>query len=65
MEDVFNIRYNSKMDRLELKKERKSKKIHEFIFRHKFMSVISGCFLLFLVIDFYLVYSFMKILGNI
>lgn len=65
MEDVFNIKYNTKMDRLEIRKGRKCNLIYRFICRHRFILTISGCLLIFSIIDFYLVYSFMKILGNI
>ncbi len=65
MEDVFKIRYNTKLDKLEMPKEKKGKKIIKFIDTHKFISIIFGSFVIFSGINFYLIFSFMKILGNI
>ncbi len=65
MEDVFNIKYNTKLDRLEIQKENKKTRIWKFIQKHKFMSVVFISFLTLSSINFYLIYSFMKILENI
>lgn len=65
MENVFNVKYNTKMDRLKIEKERKKSKIYKFIQKHKFISIIFvSCFTL-STINFYLIYSFMKILENV
>lgn len=65
MENVFNVKYNTKLDRLELPKERKKYKILNFIENHKFISTIFASFIILSGINFYLIYSFMKILENI
>ena len=65
MENVFNIKYNIKMDKLEVSKERKITKIFKFVQRHKFISVIFASFFALSTINFYLIYSFIKILENV
>lgn len=65
MENVFNIKYNTKLDRLELPKENRKLKIWKFIKSHKLISIILVSFFALSSINFYLIYSFMKILENI
>lgn len=65
MENVFNIKYNTKLDRLEKTNNKAENKIWGFIKNHKFFSIILMSFFIFSCINFYLIYSFMKILENI
>lgn len=65
MENIFNVKYNSKLDRLEIPKETRKFKIFDFFKNHKFFSMIIMSFFIFSGIYFYLVFSFMKILENI
>ena len=65
MENVFNIRYNTKLDRLEIPKERKVMRIFKFIQKHKFISIVSVSFIALSTINFYLIYSFVKVLENV
>ena len=62
MEDVFKIRYNNKLDKLEIPKENKGEKIMN---AHKFIVMIFTSFVIFSGINFYLIYTFFKILGNV
>lgn len=65
MENIFNVKYNSKLDRLEIPNENRKFKILNFFKNHKFFSTILISFLVFSGINFYLIFSFMKILENI
>lgn len=65
MEDVFNIRYNTKLDKLEIIKEKKGKKIFKLLQKHKVLFVVCVSFIGLCTINFYLIFSFMKILENI
>ena len=65
MENVFNVKYNTKLDRLEKTNNKEENKIWRFIKNHKFFSIILMSFFIFSCINFYLIYSFMKILENI
>ena len=65
MEDVFKIRYNNKLDKLEIPKENKGEKIVKFMNAHKFIVMIFTSFVIFSGINFYLIYTFFKILGNV
>ena len=65
MENVFNVKYNTKLDRLEIPKERTTHKVFKFLENHKFISIICASFIILSGINFYLIYSFVKILENI
>lgn len=65
MENVFNVKYNTKLDRLETPKEKSMHKVFKFLENHKFISVIFTSFIILSGINFYLIYSFVKILENI
>lgn len=65
MENVFNSKYDYKIDKLKLAKKRKRKEIHNFIKNNKIFSIIFISFFALSVINFYLIYSFIKILENI
>lgn len=65
MEDVFNIRYNEELDKLQIIKTSKYDKVFRIIQKNKFLSIIFASFISLVGIDFYLIYSFIKILENI
>lgn len=65
MENVFNVKYNTKLDKLEMPKERRTTKIFRFVQKHKFISIVSVSFFALSSINFYLIYSFMRALENI
>ena len=55
---VFNIRYNTELNRLEIRKKNRS--IWEKIQKHNIIS-----FTMFSCLNFFLIYNFMKVLQNI
>lgn len=65
MGDIFNVKYNEKLDRLEIPKEKSAIGLWKFVKKHKFFSSILLSLFIFLGINFYLIFSFMKILENI
>lgn len=65
MENIFNVKYNTKLDRLEIPKEKGKSKLFSFVKNNKFFSIIVVSFLILSGINFYLIYSFMKILEHI
>lgn len=65
MEDVFNINYNTKLDKLEIAKEKRTHKIFKLIKKNKFISLIFASFIFLSLMNFYLIYSFVKILESI
>ena len=65
MEDVFNIRYNTELDKLQIVKQSKGDKLFRILQKHKFLSIAFASFISLLAIDFYLIFSFIKILENI
>lgn len=65
MDNVFSVKYNTKLDKLEMSKERRTIKIFRFAQEHKFISIIFTSFFVLSGINFYLIFSFMKILENV
>lgn len=65
MENVFNIKYDSKLDKVKMPKDRYMNKIFKVIQKNKFITLVFSSFIALSMINFYLIYSFMKILENI
>lgn len=63
MENVFNIKYDSKLDKVKIQKSKY--KIFDIIQKNKFITLIFSSFIALSIINFYLIYSFMKVLENI
>ena len=61
-ENVFNVRYNTKLDKLEL---RKKNKLLDAIHKHKVVSILFTILIMFSCLNFFLIYNFVKILENI
>lgn len=64
-EKFFEVRYNTKLDRLVIKKERWISKLRRIIKTHKFITTVSIAFVMFSIINVAMICSFMKILQNI
>lgn len=62
MENVFNINYNSKLDKLEIIKEKEKYNIFRTVKRNKLISFVLASFIILSIIDFYMIFSFIKIL---
>lgn len=56
---IFNIRYNAKLDKLEMEKENQLKK---WCANHKIMAAIISITILTMGIDIVLIYQFLQIL---
>lgn len=65
MENVFNINYRQEVDRLGIEGGRKENKILKFLKKHKFISITFASFFVLSIVNFYLIFSFMKVLENI
>ena len=65
MDNIFNVKYNTKLDRLEIPKEKEKNTILGFIKNNKFFSIIVTSVLVLSGVNFYLIYSFMRILEHI
>ena len=61
-DNYFNIKYNTTLDRLEV---RKKNKLWEKIKKHKIVSMMVTLLIMFSCLNFLLIYSFIKVLGNI
>ena len=64
-ENFFEVNYNTKLDRLSLKKEGLFYKFRKLIKKHKFMTTVFITFALFSSLNFTMIFSFFRILQNI
>lgn len=65
MENVFNVKYNTRLDRLQIPKKGRIVRLFKFIQRHKFFSIIFTSFFVLSGMNFYLIYNFVKVLETI
>ena len=61
----FEVKYNTKLDKLEIQRESWISKLSKTIKRHKIISTITIAFLMFSTLNIVMIFSFMKILQNI
>ncbi len=64
-DEFFKIRYNTKLNRLQIKKEAWTSRIYEKIKTHKLITTVVLAFLIFSTINIIMIYNFMKILQGI
>lgn len=64
-ENLFEVRYDTKLDRLVIKKAKWSSKVRRWIKTHKLMTTAISTFMMFSILNIVMIYSFMKILQNI
>ncbi len=64
-DEIFQIRYNTKLDRLEMKGESWTSRICKKMKRHKLLTTTIIAFFMFATINFVMISNFMKILQNI
>lgn len=64
-DEIFNIRYNAKLDRLQIKEKGWTTKAQKFFKRHMLISMISILFIMLSAINFLLIYNFFNILEKI
>ena len=68
MEDIFNnsaSKYNEKLDKFDLLRINKKDRIVNIIRRNKFISLVLISLFILSIINFYLIYSFIRILESI
>ena len=64
-EKFFEVMYNTKLNKLVIKKERWVSKIRRLLRTHKFITTVSIAFVRFSIANIIMIYNFMKILQNI
>lgn len=57
-DEIFKIKYNSTVDRLQIPKESLTSRLLHKIKKHKFISMIIMLFFMFSFINFFLIYNF-------
>jgi hypothetical protein len=61
-DEIFNIRYNAKLDRIEIKEENR---ITKFLKKHILLNMFLIAFAILSSVNFLLIYNFFNILKNI
>ena len=64
-DEIFQIRYNTKLNRLQMKGEAWTSKLSKIMKRHKLLTTTLIAFGLFSTINIIMIYSFINILQNI
>lgn len=64
-DEIFQIRYNTKLNRLQIGSERWTSKIHKKIKRHKLLTTIIIALITFSTANIIMIYNFMEILQNV
>ena len=62
---IFNVRYNTRLDRLEIPKENLANKLYKMVKTHKFITATIITFFSFSTLNCILIYNFMQILKTI
>lgn len=63
-DEIFKIKYNSTVDRLQIPRENWTSKLLHKIKKHKFISVVIMLFFMFSFINFFLIYNFVILLQD-
>lgn len=61
----MQIKYNSKLNKIELKKENWTSKVYKTIKKHKLITTVIIAFGMFSTLNAIMIYNFMKIMQNI
>lgn len=64
-EKLYEVMYNTKLDRLVIRKERLISKVKRFVRSHKFITTVSIAFAIFSTANVIMIYSFMKVLQKL
>ena len=64
-DEIFQVRYNTKLDRLEIGHERLGKRLVNTIRKHKLMTVTVITFIVFSTLNIVMICNFLKMLENL
>lgn len=64
-DEIFQIRYNTTLDRLEMKPKRWTSRIKNKMKQHKLLTATLMAFVLFSIINVVMIYNFVNILQNV
>ena len=64
-DNIFNVRYNTKLDRLEFPRQNWKTRLYRVIKEHKFITATVITFFSFSTLNCILIYNFMQILRNV
>ena len=64
-DEIFQIRYNTKLNRLQIGNESWTSKIHRKIKKHKLLTTIIVALIMFSIANIIMIYNFIGILQNL
>lgn len=64
-DEIFQIRYNSNLNRLQIGHQSWTSRLLKTIKRHKFISTVMMAFIIFSIANAIMIFNFMEILKNI
>lgn len=64
-DEIFQVRYNTKLNRLEMGREDWTSRLYKKMKRHKLLTITIIVFLMFATINMVMICSFMRILQNV
>lgn len=64
-DEIFQVRYNTKLNRLEMRGESWTSRLYKKIKRHKLLTTTIIAFFMFAILNIVMICSFMKILQSI
>ncbi len=64
-DEIFQVRYNTKLNRLEMKGDSWTSRWYKKIKRHKLITTVIVAFFMFATVNLAMIYSFMKILQSV
>ena len=64
-DEIFNIGYNAKLDRLQIKNNKRQNKIKKALHENKIITTLVMLFVMFCFLNSVLIYTFMDLLKNL
>lgn len=64
-DEIFKVRYNTKLNRLEMNSDHWTSRCYQKMKRHKLLTTVIIAFFMFATINLAMIYSFMKILQSV
>lgn len=64
-DEIFQIKYNTKLNRLEMRKEKWTSRLSKKIRNHKLLTTTIIAFFMFATLNMVMIYSFMRILEKL
>ena len=64
-EDIFNLKYNVNLNKIEIEKRKWTSRLFKTILNHKFISMIVVVFIIFSILNLFLIFNFIRVIEMI